>query len=89
MTTRTAEHGTFTLSRTYPVPPERVFAAWSSRESKARWFGAPATPDYELDFRVGGHGDQPRRSPRRADLHLRGHLPGHRPRRSGSSTATR
>jgi uncharacterized protein YndB with AHSA1/START domain len=54
MTTRTAEHGTFTLSRTYPVPPERVFAAWSSQESKARWFGAPGTSGYELDFRVGG-----------------------------------
>jgi len=54
MTSRTAEHGTFTLSRTYPVPPERVFAAWSSRESKARWFGAPGGPSYELDFRVGG-----------------------------------
>ncbi len=51
---RTAEHGTFTLSRTYPVPPERVFAAWSSREAKARWFGAPGTTGYALDFRVGG-----------------------------------
>jgi uncharacterized protein YndB with AHSA1/START domain len=51
---RTAEHGTFTLGRTYPVPPERVFAAWSSRESKARWFGVPGAPGYELDFRVGG-----------------------------------
>ena len=53
-TTRTAEHGTFTLSRTYPVPPERVFAAWSSQEAKARWFGAPGTTGYALDFRVGG-----------------------------------
>ncbi len=51
---RTAEHGTFTLSRTYPVPPDRVFAAWSSREAKARWFGAPGTTGYALDFRVGG-----------------------------------
>jgi uncharacterized protein YndB with AHSA1/START domain len=50
-TSRSAEHGTFTISRTYPVPPERVFAAWSSKEVKARWFGAPG---YELDFRVGG-----------------------------------
>jgi uncharacterized protein YndB with AHSA1/START domain len=50
----TTEHGTFTITRTYPVPPERVFAAWSSREAKARWFGAPATSDYTLDFRVGG-----------------------------------
>ena len=52
MSTRSVEHGSFTLTRTYPVPPERVFAAWSSQESKARWFGAPG---YELDFRVGGH----------------------------------
>jgi uncharacterized protein YndB with AHSA1/START domain len=52
--TRTAEHGTFTLTRTYPVRPERVFAAWATREAKARWFGAPGAPGYELDFRVGG-----------------------------------
>jgi uncharacterized protein YndB with AHSA1/START domain len=56
MTTRTAEHGTFVLSRTYPVAPERVFAAWASREAKARWFGAPdgENPNFKLDFRVGG-----------------------------------
>ncbi len=56
MTTRTADHGTFVLSRTYPVAPERVFAAWSSRDSKARWFGAPGgdNPNLKLDFRVGG-----------------------------------
>jgi uncharacterized protein YndB with AHSA1/START domain len=56
MTTRSAEHGTFVLSRTYPVEPERVFAAWASRDAKARWFGAApgeANP-LELDFRVGG-----------------------------------
>lgn len=56
MTTRTAEHGTFVLSRTYPVAPERVFAAWASRDAKARWFGAPDqdNPSFRLDFRVGG-----------------------------------
>lgn len=56
MTTRSAEHGTFTITRTYGVPPERVFTAWSSQEQKARWFGAPDNPDptYRLDFRVGG-----------------------------------
>ena len=53
-TTRSTEHGTFTVTRTYPVPPERVFAAWSSQEAKARWFGAPGATGYELDFRVGG-----------------------------------
>jgi uncharacterized protein YndB with AHSA1/START domain len=55
MTTRTTEHGTFVLSRTYPVAPERVFAAWASRDAKARWFGAPAEDsNLALDFRVGG-----------------------------------
>lgn len=56
MTARSAEHGTFTITRTYPVPPARVFAAWASQEAKARWFGAPgeANAGLELDFRVGG-----------------------------------
>jgi uncharacterized protein YndB with AHSA1/START domain len=55
MTTRTAEHGTFVLSRTYPVAPDRVFAAWASRDAKARWFGGGGgAPGLELDFRVGG-----------------------------------
>jgi uncharacterized protein YndB with AHSA1/START domain len=53
-TSRSVEHGSFTVTRTYPVPPERVFAAWSSKEAKARWFGAPGATGYELDFRVGG-----------------------------------
>jgi uncharacterized protein YndB with AHSA1/START domain len=53
---RTSEHGSFTITRTYPVGPARAFAAWSSREAKARWFGDPSAPDdhYTLDFRVGG-----------------------------------
>jgi uncharacterized protein YndB with AHSA1/START domain len=55
MTNRTTEHGTFTVERTYPVPPERVFAAWSTQEAKARWFGAPGATGYQLDFRVGGN----------------------------------
>lgn len=45
-------HDTFTLERTYPAPPARVFAAWSDPESKARWFACHA--EYALDFRVGG-----------------------------------
>ena len=55
MTTRSTEHGTFTVTRTYPVPPERVFATWSTQEAKARWFGAPGTTGYALDFRIGGN----------------------------------
>ena len=56
MTTRSAEHGTFVITRTYPSAPGRVFAAWSSRDAKARWFGAPGETNdaLELDFRVGG-----------------------------------
>jgi uncharacterized protein YndB with AHSA1/START domain len=55
-TIRTAEHGTFVLTRTYPVTPDRVFAAWASQEAKARWFGAPGEVNdaLELDFRIGG-----------------------------------
>ena len=55
MTSRSTEHGTFTVTRTYPVPPERVFDAWSTQDAKARWFGAPGTTGYALDFRVGGN----------------------------------
>ena len=69
-TDRTAEHGTFTLSRTYPVPPERVFAAWASQEAKARWFGAPGTTGYALGLPRGRDRDQSWRPPRRARLHL-------------------
>jgi uncharacterized protein YndB with AHSA1/START domain len=49
----TVTHATFTLERTYPAPPQRVFAAWSDPAAKARWF-AGGTADHELDFRVGG-----------------------------------
>ncbi|MBD0319877.1 MAG: SRPBCC family protein [Gemmatimonadetes bacterium] len=45
-------HDTFSLERTYPAPPARVFAAWSDRDAKARWFACHA--EYTLDFRVGG-----------------------------------
>ena len=56
MIQRTAEHGTFVLSRTYPVAPDRVFAAWASKEAKSRWFGAPGevNESLTLDFRIGG-----------------------------------
>lgn len=45
-------HGSFTLERTYAVPPARVFEAWADPEQKARWFVSGL--QHELDFRVGG-----------------------------------
>ena len=57
MTERSTHHDTFTLERTYPASPARVFAAWSTAETKSRWFqggGSWTTHYYELDFRVGG-----------------------------------
>ncbi len=53
MTDRSITHATFTLERTYPVPPDRVFGAWADPEVKARWFAGDPS-GYELDFRPGG-----------------------------------
>ena len=59
------KHATFTLERSYPASPARVFAAWSDPSAKARWFAGP-NGEHEQDFRVGGkeiirgrHGEGP------------------------------
>ena len=57
MSKRTAVHGTFTLERTFPSAPERVFQAFADRKAKARWFVPPAEWKCErakMEFRVGG-----------------------------------
>lgn len=53
MSDRSIVHATFTLERTYPVPPHQVFDAWADAEKKARWF-AGNPDDHQLDFRPGG-----------------------------------
>lgn len=54
-------HDTFTLERTYPVAPGKVFAAFASAEAKSIWgdTGNLENADgdagvSEFDFRVGG-----------------------------------
>lgn len=54
---RSVVHATFIIERHYEATPARVFAAWATKEAKARWFAC--TPDWvttrrEMDFRVGG-----------------------------------
>jgi uncharacterized protein YndB with AHSA1/START domain len=55
-TTRSVEHATFVVERVYPVARNRVYAARSSKEQKAKWFGDPSTPPthWDFDFREGG-----------------------------------
>ena len=55
MAERSITHGTFTVERTYPVPPSRVFQAWADPRQKAQWFGdAKGEPQEIFEFRPGG-----------------------------------
>jgi uncharacterized protein YndB with AHSA1/START domain len=60
MTERSQTHHDFTLERTYPVPVEKVWAAFADKEAKRLWFAAEneglSMTAYDEDFRVGGHG---------------------------------
>ena len=62
MTARSVIHDTFTIERTYPAAPSRVFAAFASAEAKNIWgdTGGLEPPEgpvgvAEFDFRAGGH----------------------------------
>jgi uncharacterized protein YndB with AHSA1/START domain len=51
------EKPSLTLSRSYPVAPEKVWRAWTDAEAVKRWWGpGPIEPVSvaELDVRVGG-----------------------------------
>jgi uncharacterized protein YndB with AHSA1/START domain len=58
MTARSVIHDTFTIERSYPAAPSRVFAAFASEEAKSAWGDTgdlePAGGPAEFDFRVGG-----------------------------------
>jgi len=57
MDSQSVVHSTFVIERTYPVAPERVFAAFADPAKKRRWFypgqGAQIE-EHEMNFRVGG-----------------------------------
>ena len=50
-------HATFTIERSYPTTPERVFAAFADPEKKRRWYAEAdgKKPEiFEMNFQVGG-----------------------------------
>lgn len=57
MEQQSAVHSTFVIERTYAVPPDRVFEAFSKPETKRRWFYESrqhSLEEHRLDFKVGG-----------------------------------
>lgn len=46
----------FTFDRSYPVPIDRVWQAWTQPEMLRQWWGPEHTtvPECEIDLRVGG-----------------------------------
>lgn len=49
-------HNTFVIERSYPQPPDRVYAAFAQPARKRRWYaeGDQEIQEFEMDFRVGG-----------------------------------
>jgi uncharacterized protein YndB with AHSA1/START domain len=57
MVERSIVHGSFTVKRSYPHSPAKVFRAWSDPAIKRQWYGGPVQDDSRrvFEFRVGGH----------------------------------
>ncbi|AGL20059.1 SRPBCC domain-containing protein [Actinoplanes sp. N902-109] len=54
---RRLAHSGFTLTRDYPAPVDRVWAAFAVEDQKLAWWGAGdavAPGEWAFDFRVGG-----------------------------------
>lgn len=54
----TVTHSTFTIERSYPSAPEKVFAAFADPQKKRRWYAdgdGRKAEVFEMDFRVGGN----------------------------------
>jgi uncharacterized protein YndB with AHSA1/START domain len=57
MSERNTVKASFTIERTYPAKPARVFQAFADEKAKAKWFGGPdGWEEHERvwDFRVDG-----------------------------------
>lgn len=51
-------HNTFAIERSYPVAPDRAFAAFADPDKKRRWFaegGGHQIAEFAMDFRLGGN----------------------------------
>jgi uncharacterized protein YndB with AHSA1/START domain len=71
--TTSVVHDTFTLERTYPASPPRVFHAFADLATKRRWFAAPddwePVGEHTLEFRVGGREHESGRQPNGGPIH--------------------
>ncbi len=57
MKERSVTHRTFVIERSYPVAPQKVFAAFADPAKKRQWFApdqGERMEEFQMDFRVGG-----------------------------------